>query len=125
MGSRVKNVDDVNGLDYYESKLLHEVLMLFKVGYWESWREDHVYEDEIESSETENCIIKESFFVVLTNTLIEGIPALSKLRFMQSALIFEHEAYYEERPDSKANYYKNLECRLSSCLYCLEVPLRH
>ena len=70
MGLRVKNVDDVSSLDDYESKLLHEVLVLLKVGHWESWREDHVYEHDIESSQAEYCVVKEGSLVVLMNTLV-------------------------------------------------------
>ena len=70
MGLRVKNVNDVSSLDDYESKLLHEVLVLFKVSNWESWRENHVHEHDIESSEAEYGVVKESSLVVLMNTLV-------------------------------------------------------
>ena len=70
MGLRVKNVDDVGSLDDYESKLLHEVLMLLEVSDWESWRKDHVYQHDIESSEAEYCVVKEGSLVVLMNTLV-------------------------------------------------------
>ena len=65
-----------------ESELLQEVLVLFKVGYWESWREKHVDKNNLESPYAEYGVVKECCFVVQVNALVQGVPALSKLRFM-------------------------------------------
>ena len=65
-----------------ESELLQEVLMLFKVGYGEAWREEHVDQDNLKSPYAEYGVVKKCCFAVQMNSLVQGVPALGKLRFV-------------------------------------------
>ena len=88
-----------------ESELFQEVLVLFKVGYWETWRKEHVDQDNLESSYAEYGVVKKCCFAVQMNTLVKGVPSLGKLRFVQSVLIFYQEEDYKEWPDENSTDY--------------------
>ena len=65
-----------------ESELFQEVLVLFEIRYWKAWREKHVDKNNLESPYAEYGVVKECRFAVQMDTLVQGIPALGKLRFV-------------------------------------------
>ena len=76
---------------------------MFKVDQRETGREDHIDENNVEASDTEDSIIKQSLQLVCVNTLVKRVELLLDSSLIKLLLIFYHKPSYKDWPNTNSN----------------------